>query len=208
MAYQKPSAAPGSDRAYSANGMKPATEISAEARVDGKTQEIFLAGGCFWGVERFLMDVVGVVETSVGYMGGAAPSPSYVQVCTGMTGHAETVRVVYDPQTVSTPELLAVFFENHDPTQLNRQGNDRGTQYRSAIWTTTDEQFRVAQLLKSAYEEKIIAAGHGPVVTEIHSPPPPVFHLAEEYHQEYLRKNPGGYCNHGFNGVECPRGVL
>ena len=175
---------------------------------DNGLLEIYLAGGCFWGVERFLWETPGVKVTAVGYMGGAAPNPSYVQVCTGFTGHAETVRVVYNPTEVTTDDLLAVFFENHDPTQMNRQGNDRGTQYRSAVWTTTPEQFEVAQVLKSAYEAKLIEGGYGPIVTEIHSPPPPVFHLAEDYHQGYLQKNPGGYCNHGFNGVECPRGVL
>ncbi len=174
----------------------------------GNQLEIFLAGGCFWGVERFLWQTPGVVSTAAGYMGGHSDSPTYVQVCTGSTGHAETVRVVYDPEVVSTEDLLAVFFENHDPTQLNRQGNDIGSQYRSAIWTTTPEQFRTAQLLKSAYEKRIIAAGLPPIVTQLHSPPPPVFHLAEDYHQGYLHKNPAGYCNHGFNGVECPRGVL
>lgn len=171
-------------------------------------QEIFLAGGCFWGVERFLWEIPGVVVTSAGYMGGTAPHPTYIQVCSGITGHAETVRVVYDPTLVSTEELLAVFFENHDPTQVNRQGNDRGTQYRSAIWTTTEEQFKVADLLKSRYEKRIIAAGLPPIATVVHAPPPPTFHLAEDYHQGYLYKNPGGYCNHGFNGIECPRGVL
>jgi peptide-methionine (S)-S-oxide reductase len=112
---------------------------------DNGLLEIYLAGGCFWGVERFLWETPGVKVTAVGYMGGAAPNPSYVQVCTGFTGHAETVRVVYDPTEVTTDDLLAVFFENHDPTQMNRQGNDRGTQYRSAVWTTTPEQFEVAQ---------------------------------------------------------------
>ena len=150
--------------------------------VDGLL-EIYLAGGCFWGVERFLWETPGVKVTAVGYMGGAAPNPSYVQVCTGFTGHAETVRVVYDPTEVTTDDLLAVFFENHDPTQMNRQGNDLGTQYRSAVWTTTPEQFEVAQRLKSAYEAKLIKAGYSPIVTEIHSPPPQVFHLAEDYHQ-------------------------
>lgn len=171
-------------------------------------QVIFFAGGCFWGVERIMWQTEGVTETSVGYMGGSVASPNYVQVCTGTTGHAETVRVFYDPQVVTTAELLAVFFENHDPTQLNRQGNDRGTQYRSAVWTTNDTQFKVAGRVKSAYDKKVVEAGHGPIVTEVHAPPPPVFYLAEEYHQKYLRKNPNGYCNHGFNGIECPRGIL
>lgn len=170
--------------------------------------QIYLAGGCFWGVERFMWQTPGVVETRVGYMGGSAPNPTYVQVCTGTTGHAETVRVTYDPKVISTAELLAVFFESHDPTTLNRQGNDLGSQYRSAIWTTTPDQFEGAQSLKSTYTRHLLNAGKGPVVTEIHAPEPPAFNAAEEHHQKYLRKNPGGYCNHGFNGVQCPRGVL
>lgn len=170
--------------------------------------EVFLAGGCFWGVERFLWETPGVVSTAAGYMGGKTVDPTYVAVCTGFTGHAEAVRVVYDPAVLSTVDLLAVFFENHDPTQVNRQGNDRGTQYRSSIWTTTEDQFEDALRLKEAYQDKMTAAGYGPVVTDVVAPPPPTFYFAEDYHQGYLHKNPGGYCNHGFNGVECPRGVL
>ncbi len=169
--------------------------------------EVFLAGGCFWGVERFLWQVPGVVSTAVGYMGGRTTNPTYIAVCTGMTGHAEAVRVVYDPNTVTTRALLAVFFENHDPTQVNRQGNDRGTQYRSAIWTTTESQFQEAVDLKHVYAAELRRAGYGPIATDIAPPPPPPFYYAEDYHQGYLHKNPGGYCNHGFNGTHCPRGV-
>lgn len=171
-------------------------------------EEIYVAGGCFWGVERFMWRVPGVVVTSVGYMGGETHSPNYVQVTTGLTGHAETVRVVYDPEKVGVAELLAVFFENHDPTQVNRQGNDVGTQYRSAIWTSTEDQYRQALAVRDAYEKKLVAKGYRRVATEVHSPPAPPFFLGEDYHQGYLHKNPAGYCNHGFNGVACPRGVL
>lgn len=186
----------------------PVLGTNSDHPVSGGTEGIFLAAGCFWGVERFLWETAGVVSTAVGYMGGSAPNPSYVAVCTGTTGHAETVRVVYDPAIVKTEALLAVFFENHDPTQVNRQGNDRGTQYRSAIWTTNEKQVQVARSIKDAYEKRLLAAGFGAIATEIHSPPPPEFHLAESYHQAYLHHNPGGYCNHGFNGVSCPQGVL
>lgn len=171
-------------------------------------EEIYLAGGCFWGVERFMWETPGVAVTAVGYMGGRTNSPSYVAVSTGTTGHAEAVRVVYDPSAVSTEEVLAVFFENHDPTQVNRQGNDVGIQYRSAVWTTSEEQYAVARRIRDAYEQKIVAAGYAPIATEIHGPPAPTFFLAEDYHQGYLHKNPAGYCNHGFNGVQCPRGIL
>lgn len=171
-------------------------------------EEIYFAGGCFWGVERIFWRTTGVIVTAVGYMGGRTPSPSYVQVSSGLTGHAETVRVIYDPRVASTEELAAVFFENHDPTQVNRQGGDIGTQYRSAIWTTTDAQFEAVSKVKSAYQRKLEAAGFGVIATEVHAPPAPTFHLAEDFHQGYLHKNPAGYCNHGFNGVQCPRGVL
>lgn len=182
------------------------TSLSLPA--DDGLLEIFLAGGCFWGVERFLWETPGVLATAVGYMGGKTPNPTYVAVCTGFTGHAEAVRVVYDPKQVSTTELLAVFFENHDPTQVNRQGNDRGTQYRSAIWTTTPAQYEDAVRLKAAYQNQLARAGYGAIATDVQAPPSPPFYFAEDYHQGYLHKNPGGYCNHGFNGVECPRGIL
>lgn len=174
----------------------------------GALEEIFFAGGCFWGVERIFWQTTGVVATAVGYMGGRTPSPSYMQVSSGLTGHAETVRVIYDTKVVSTEELAAIFFENHDPTQVNRQGGDIGTQYRSAIWTTTDRQAEVVAQVKAAYQRKLAAEGFGAIATVVHTPPAPTFYLAEDFHQGYLHENPTGYCNHGFNGVQCPRGVL
>lgn len=166
---------------------------------------IFLAAGCFWGVERILWQTPGVLATATGYMGGHTESPTYVQVCTGTTGHAEAVRVVYDPKVLPTKSLLATFFENHNPTQRNRQGNDQGTQYRGAIWTTNEEQYEDALAVRDTYQQTLSAGHHGQIVTQIHRPPAPVFHYAEDYHQAYLYKNPSGYCNHGFNGVACPR---
>ncbi len=168
-------------------------------------EEIFLAAGCFWGVERIFWQTPGVKATAVGYMGGTTPNPTYAQVGMGNTGHAETVRVVYDPEEVSTGAIVGIYFENHDPTQINRQGNDIGSQYRSAIWTTTDAQFVLAQEMKDAYEKKLVAAGLPAIATQLHAPPAPSFHLAEDYHQAYLHWNPQGYCNHGFNGFSCPR---
>ncbi len=171
---------------------------------DRQEQTLYLAGGCFWGLERIFWQIKGVVSTAVGYMGGQSENPNYALVCSGHTGHAETVRVTYDPDVVGAEELLATFFENHDPTTLNRQGGDRGTQYRSAIWTTLPSQYREALATRAAYQQELLRRGYGTVVTEVHPPPAPPFHLAEDYHQRYLEKNPGGYCNHGFNGVKCP----
>ncbi|HZE37812.1 MAG TPA: peptide-methionine (S)-S-oxide reductase MsrA [Stackebrandtia sp.] len=161
--------------------------------------------GCFWGAERIFWQLKGVYSTSVGYAGGTHPSPNYPLVCTGTTGHAEVVRVVYDPSVVSYETLLKAFWENHDPTQGNRQGNDVGTQYRSAIYTTTDEQATTAAASKDAFQPVVTAAGLGPITTEI--APAGEFFLAEDYHQQYLDKNPDGYCNHGPNGMSCPIGV-
>ena len=169
---------------------------------------IYLAGGCFWGLERIFWELPGVVSTSVGYMGGDVPNPSYIAVCTGTTGHAETVRVVYDRDQLSDEQILATFWENHDPTQLNRQGNDLGTQYRGAIWTTDDRQLAAAKRVQGAYQSRLDAAGHGQIVTAV--APKELdqkFWLAEPYHQAYLWHNPAGYCNHGFNGVSCPVGL-
>lgn len=168
---------------------------------------IYLAAGCFWGVERIFWRLPGVLATAVGYMGGTATNPSYVQVCTGTTGHAETVRVAYDPSKISSYEVIATFFENHDPTTMNRQGNDIGTQYRSAVWTTSEDQYEVATAVRDAYQLVLRERGFSEITTEVHEPPAPTFYYAEEYHQAYLYKNPNGYCNHGFNGVGCPRGL-
>ncbi|WP_462418156.1 peptide-methionine (S)-S-oxide reductase MsrA [Kytococcus sp. Marseille-QA3725] len=173
------------------------------------SEVIHLAGGCFWGIERFYWTLPGVVTTSAGYMGGTDPQPTYRSVCGGGTGHAETVQVVFDPQRTSVDEVLKVFWENHDPTQGNRQGNDVGEQYRSAIFCTTDHQVRVAEATRDAMQEQLTAAGHGPITTEIVVPSQAgEYHLAEEYHQQYLHKNPDGYCNHGPNGMTCPVGLV
>jgi peptide-methionine (S)-S-oxide reductase len=158
--------------------------------------------GCFWGAERKFWETAGVVSTAVGYAGGTARAPTYRQVCSGRTGHAEVVQVTYDPAKVSFDELLRVFWENHDPTQGDRQGNDVGTQYRSAIFTTTPEQRRAAEASRDAYQRQLSAAGHGRITTEIADAPE--FWPAEEYHQRYLEKNPGGYCGLGGTGVACP----
>jgi peptide-methionine (S)-S-oxide reductase len=168
--------------------------------------ELALFGlGCFWGAERKFWQTPGVVSTSVGYAGGATPNPSYEEVCSGRTGHAEAVRVVFDPRRVAYQELLRVFWEAHDPTQGMRQGNDVGTQYRSALYTYGDEQARAAAASRDAYGTALRAAGHGAITTEI--APAPEFHYAEDYHQQYLAKNPAGYCGIGGTGVACPIGL-
>jgi peptide-methionine (S)-S-oxide reductase len=161
--------------------------------------------GCFWGAERKFWQTPGVVSTSVGYAGGVTKNPSYREVCSGQTGHTEVVRVVFDPAKVSYDELLRVFWEAHDPTQGMRQGNDVGTQYRSAIYTYGDEQARAAAASREAYERALGSAGHGRITTEIREAPE--FYYAEDYHQQYLAKNPGGYCGIGGTGVSCPVGL-
>ena len=161
--------------------------------------------GCFWGAERKFWTLPGVVTTAVGYAGGYTPNPTYEEVCSGATGHAEVVLVVYDPARITYEELLRVFWENHDPTQGMRQGNDVGTQYRSAVFCESEEQRLAADASRAAYTGALTAAGHGPVTTEIREMPP--FYFAEGYHQQYLAKNPGGYCGLGGTGVSCPVGV-
>ena len=163
--------------------------------------------GCFWGAERLFWNVPGVISTSVGYAGGSTSNPTYEEVCSGLTGHAEVVRVVYDPATVQYADLLKVFWENHDPTQGMRQGNDVGTQYRSTIYTTTDEQLTEARSSQEAFAPVVRQNGHGEITTEIAKAGP--YYYAEDYHQQYLSdaKNPYGYCNHGPNGMTCPIGV-
>jgi peptide-methionine (S)-S-oxide reductase len=158
--------------------------------------------GCFWGEEKTFWQVPGVYTTAVGYAGGLTPNPTYEEVCSGLTGHAEAVLVVFDPAKVSYEELLRVFWENHDPTQGMRQGNDIGTQYRSAIYYTTDEQEKVARELTEAYGPVLAAAGYGPITTEI-APAPP-YYYAEDYHQQYLHKNPLGYRCHSATGIPVP----
>jgi peptide-methionine (S)-S-oxide reductase len=172
---------------------------------DGLEQAIF-GLGCFWGAERKFWEADGVWVTAVGYAAGVTPNPSYEEVCSGRTGHAEVVLVVYDPAKVSYEELLRIFWESHDPTQGMRQGNDVGTQYRSGIYVTSDEQRALAEKSRDEYQERLGAAGYGEITTEILPAPP--FYFAEDYHQQYLAKNPGGYCGLGGTGVAaCARGV-
>ena len=161
--------------------------------------------GCYWGAERKFWQVPGVWVTAVGNAGGFSPNPTYEEVCSGLTGHAESVLVVYDPAKVSYEELLKVFFEAHDPTQGLRQGNDVGSQYRSAIYWTTPAQRDAALAAKAMYEKALAAKGYGPVTTEIAEAGP--FYFAEAYHQQYLARNPGGYCGLGGTGVTCPIGT-
>lgn len=157
--------------------------------------------GCFWGVERLFWQVPGVIVTAAGYQGGVTPNPTYRETCTGLTGHAETVMVVFDPAVVSYTELLRLFWENHDPTQGMRQGNDVGTTYRSAIFATSDAQRMEAETSRDAYRAALAGAGRGAVTTEI--APAPAFYFAEEEHQQYLAKNPDGYCGLKGTGVAC-----
>jgi len=163
--------------------------------------------GCFWGAERKFWELPqGVLATAVGYAGGQTPNPTYEEVCSGRTGHNEVVRVVFDPRQISYAELLRTFFENHDPTQGMRQGNDVGTQYRSGIYVAGDTQKAAALAARAAYGEALAARGYGPPTTEIVEAPE--FYFAEEYHQQYLHKNPRGYCGLGGTGVSCPVGLV
>jgi len=168
--------------------------------------ELALFGmGCFWGEERVFWQAPGVYSTSVGYAGGFTPNPTYEEVCSGMTGHTEAVRVIFDPKAVSYETLLRLFWEGHDPTQGMRQGNDTGTQYRSAIYCYGDAQLRAAQASKDAYQRALGKAGYKAITTEIREAPE--FYYAEDYHQQYLAKNPRGYCGIGGTGVSCPAGL-
>ena len=169
---------------------------------DSKLQEIMIGMGCFWGAERKFWNTAGVYTTAVGYGAGSTPNPTYEEVCTGRTGHNELVLVVYDPSLLSINELLKVFFESHNPTQGMRQGNDKGTQYRSGIYFFTEEQQAAAINARDSYQGSLNDAGEGSITTEIL--PAPTFYYAEEYHQQYLAKNPNGYCGIGGTGVTCP----
>jgi peptide-methionine (S)-S-oxide reductase len=162
--------------------------------------------GCFWGAERMFWQTDGVYSTAVGYAGGLTPYPTYEEVCSGLTGHTEAVLVIFDPQRISYERLLALFWESHDPTQGMRQGNDIGTQYRSAIYYTDDAQHAAAEASRSAYQQRLTAAGYGPISTEI-APAGP-FYYAEAYHQQYLHKVPNGYCPDHGTGVACPVGLF
>jgi len=170
----------------------------------GMQQAVF-GMGCFWGAERLFWQTKGVYSTAVGYAGGETKNPTYEEVCSGMTNHSEVVLVVFDPKVISYEQLLKVFWEGHDPTQGMRQGNDRGTQYRSVIYAYCDEQLQAARKSKEMFQPALTKKGYGPITTEIRSAPE--FYYAEDYHQQYLGKNPGGYCGLGGTGVSCPVGV-
>jgi peptide-methionine (S)-S-oxide reductase len=161
--------------------------------------------GCFWGAEKKFWQLPGVYSTAVGYAAGHTPNPTYREVCSGMTGHNEVVQVIYDPTKIRYEELLRTFWENHDPTQGMRQGNDVGTQYRSGIYFFDDDQRRAAEASRAVFQQQLHKAGYGPITTDLLPAPP--FYYAEDYHQQYLAKNPDGYCGLGGTGVSCPVGV-
>lgn len=161
--------------------------------------------GCFWGAERKFWELPGVAVTAAGYAGGETPNPTYREVCSGRTGHTEVVLVVFDPKEISYEALLKTFWESHDPTQGMRQGSDVGTQYRSAIYVTSESQHKAANASRAAYEAELVRQGYGAITTEIRTAP--AFYFAEDYHQQYLAKNPAGYCGLGGTGVSCPVGL-
>jgi peptide-methionine (S)-S-oxide reductase len=168
-------------------------------------EQAVVALGCFWGAERIFWQAPGVYTTAVGYAGGFTKNPTYEEVCSGRTGHTEAVLVVYDPKQTSYDEILRLFWENHDPTQGMRQGNDQGTQYRSAIYTADDAQRAAAEASRATFQRELERAGHGEITTELADAGP--FYYAEPYHQQYLAKNPNGYCGLGGTGVACPIGL-
>ena len=170
-----------------------------------QAETAYFGMGCFWGVERKFWSLPGIISTAVGYASGVTPNPTYKEVCTGGTGHNEIVRLTYDPSVISYETLLKTFWENHDPTQGMRQGNDAGTQYRSGIYTTTNAQKTAAQKSKADYQAALAQRGYGSITTEILDAPE--FYYAEDYHQQYLHKNPDGYCGIGGTGVSCPIGL-
>jgi peptide-methionine (S)-S-oxide reductase len=209
---RKPAAIPTAEQALPGRAQKmpvPSAHFVSGAPLEppfpaGMEQALF-GMGCFWGAERKFWELPGVFSTSVGYAGGSTPNPTYREVCSGQTGHTEAVRVVFDPRKVGYEALLRVFWENHDPTQGMRQGNDVGTQYRSAVYWYGDAQRKAAESSRDAYEKALSAAGHDAITTEIREAPE--FYYAEDYHQQYLAKNPGGYCGIGGTGVACPTGL-
>jgi peptide-methionine (S)-S-oxide reductase len=212
MFMQKKTTLPSADQALPGRDEK--MPVAASHFVNGKPitppfpdslQQIIFGLGCFWGAERKFWQLEGVYTTAVGYAAGYTPNPTYKEVCTGNTGHNEVVLVVYDPAIISFERLLQVFWESHDPTQGMRQGNDVGTQYRSGIYTRSDEQRRLAEISRALYQAELGEAGYGEITTEIE--PAGEFYYAEDYHQQYLAKNPGGYCGLGGTGVGCPAGL-
>ncbi|GHE19563.1 peptide-methionine (S)-S-oxide reductase MsrA [Halomonas urumqiensis] len=195
---------PGRDTPMPLSGVHSANGRSMLPPFDPGLEEIVLGLGCFWGAERLFWQLPGVVVTAVGYAGGITPHPTYDETCSGRTGHAEVVRVIFDPGQIDLERLLRVFWEAHDPTQGDRQGNDIGSQYRSAIYTSSEAQLRVAEHSRDAYQQALQQAGGGTITTEIAALE--AFYYAEEYHQQYLHKNPHGYCGLKGTGVSCPIG--
>ncbi len=209
---KKPSTVPAKGDALPGRAQRmpvPETHFVNQHRIsppfpDGLQRAMF-GMGCFWGAERKFWQLAGVYTTAVGYAAGHTENPTYQEVCSGMTGHTEAVLVVFDPKVITFDDLLKVFWENHNPTQGMRQGNDVGTQYRSGIYYVDEEQRRAAERSREVYQQRLSAAGHGTITTEI--VPAPEFYYAEAYHQQYLAKNPNGYCGLGGTGVSCPVGV-
>ena len=187
-------------------GPHAVTDRPIEPPFPGGCESLVVGMGCFWGAERLFWQTEGVWTTAVGYAGGSTPNPTYTETCSGRTGHTEAVLVVFDPAVLPLDAVLRVFWEGHDPTQVMRQGNDVGTQYRSALYWTTDEQRAAVEASRDAFAQALTAAGHPrPIATELASAGP--FYYAEPYHQQYLHKNPGGYCGLGGTGVTCPLGL-
>jgi peptide-methionine (S)-S-oxide reductase len=207
--FLRPARMPDPDRALPGRSkaiVEPGTHTVLGTPIAGPwpdgTQTAVFGLGCFWGAEKDFWQLPGVVSTAVGYSGGFTPNPTYQEVCSGQTGHAETVLVAYDPSRITFEELLRVFWESHDPTQAMRQGNDVGTQYRSVIEVATPEERRIAEASRDAYQERLTAAGFGAITTEITDRTP--FYFAEAYHQQYLDTNPNGYCPNHSTGVKLP----
>jgi peptide-methionine (S)-S-oxide reductase len=198
-------ALPGRDEAMQVTAEHLALGTSMTPPFPAGMEQAIFGMGCFWGAERMFWKLSGVYATAVGYAGGITPNPTYYEVCSGKTGHTEAVLVVFDPNVISYESLLSTFFEGHDPTQGMRQGNDVGTQYRSAIYTTTPQQAETAVKVAAQFEQSLKKAGYGDLTTEI-APAGP-FYYAEPYHQQYLEANPGGYCGLGGTGVSCPVGL-
>ncbi|MDH3894629.1 MAG: peptide-methionine (S)-S-oxide reductase MsrA [Chromatiales bacterium] len=199
------SALPGRDQAIPVPARHFVLDSPLRGPFDAGLGRAVFGMGCFWGAERRFWEQEGVVTTAAGYAGGFTPNPTYEEVCSGLTGHTEVVLVVFDPARVSYEKILGVFWEAHDPTQGMRQGNDRGTQYRSAIYTADESQAESAQRSRQDYQERLQQAGFGEITTEIAQAGE--FYYAEDYHQQYLAKNPGGYCGLGGTGVTCPIGL-
>jgi peptide-methionine (S)-S-oxide reductase len=199
------SALPGREQPVLAGGAHDVLGVPLHPPFPLGTEQAIFALGCFWGAERIFWQLPGVYVTAVGYAGGFTPNPTYEEVCSGRTGHAEAVLVVFDPQAIAYEELLRAFWEGHDPTQGMRQGNDLGTQYRSAIYWTSEAQRDAALASRDAYQKMLSASGYGQITTEIEQAG--AFHYAEDHHQQYLSKNPAGYCGLGGTGVSCPIGL-